>query len=831
MSNCISIEVNMPYPKKDKEPAIIKIELPWYKQLAKDLKMARTTLKFNKKRYISFLLIILLLQSLFSSVIILNKINNSASRNLTKDEYGYHLDLKDLNDSQAYYIVNAENELTEEEKYYKIVGMQKGNVTPTQFKYDIQIEFIGASVPACYQAFVNMYYSTLDSYGDITESFSPLFKILQKQQISNVLCIVSCAIITVFAFFMIYILFSVMTNHYKFTYGIYQSFGANFKKLFSNSIAEFILMNSLMFIPATIVSNAVCLIIALLSDVKFVFFWQAPILGFVFTLIASGIAVFVNMRATASKTPNELIRAADNANHITSPRDSEDLEDLEFPKDTTILSFKRFRKYYLKLICAALAFSVLFVSISFVSKCYNTSLDTDRPSFTADFKLSIITEEVPREEPEDDEDTENEGEHDEDEEDTFLPDSDDVIQSDIVTTVSGQDYDTEIMNNLYKNIPSLKIILKSCSVDLTMINSHILVNKNQVKNLSGVKIDSKSKAYSNVSINSLDNEMIKILDYLGCKVDGSLEDVLENDNMIAISDSCNNSSKFKFKVGDTIRIATDYLRKKNTSGVITADPDDMLREYLSSYDYSYTEYTIGAVIKELPTTQNLPIYANSDLFKEIVGYMPYYDHIDVIMDDNATPKELKDAEYVLRSYSDYYDNVTITQTDAEFYKTVEENKNYPAVFTYISFVLLLVVPIIYMFSQILFYLKRKQEFDVFFALGAQNAQIKKAFLIEGITLTAISSVLYTLISLLSIYGIKYIANSQIWQYIVSTERVIRFQYSVPTVQFIIGLLVVTISAFLSAYIPYRLYVKSCHPIFTGNYLNDFDKNVISGEDD
>ena len=118
------------------------------------------------------------------------------------------------------------------------------------------------------------------------------------------------------------------------------------------------------------------------------------------------------------------------------------------------------------------------------------------PIINVDFKLSIITEEVQREDPDDEEETEADEEDDSDE---FIPDSDDVIQSDIVTTIYGQDYDDPIKEKLYESIPSLKIILKSCTVDLTSINSHLLVTKKQVKNLSGVKVDSNNKAYSNVS--------------------------------------------------------------------------------------------------------------------------------------------------------------------------------------------------------------------------------------------------------------------------------------------------------------------------------------------
>ena len=84
--------------------------------------------------------------------------------------------------------------------------------------------------------------------------------------------------------------------------------------------------------------------------------------------------------------------------------------------------------------------------------------------------------------------------------------------------------------------------------------------------------------------------------------------------------------------------------------------------------------------------------------------------------------------------------------------------------------------------------------------------------------------------MLAIYAIQYVANSQIWQYIISTERTIRFQYSIPVTEFIVGWLVVALSAFMSAYIPYKLYRKLCHPIFTGDYFNASDMSVICGDD-
>ena len=243
-------------------------------------------------------------------------------------------------------LIILENGLEKEARYFKVTGMQKGELEGIpKSKYDVQILFTGGSVTRCYRVFVDMYYSTLASYGEFTEVFSPLYTTVKQTVVADVVCFFIYLLILLAAFVMIYILFSVMTNHYKFTYGIYQSFGANFKKLFGSAVSDFIWLNLLAFLPALVFANLICFIIALIGKVGFVFCWYAPILGFFLTLLASSVAVLVNMRITASKTPNQLIIAADNANHITGPRDSFDIENLEFPRGTTVLSLIRFRKY------------------------------------------------------------------------------------------------------------------------------------------------------------------------------------------------------------------------------------------------------------------------------------------------------------------------------------------------------------------------------------------------------------------------------------------------------------------------------------------------------
>ena len=54
----------------------------------------------------------------------------------------------------------------------------------------------------------------------------------------------------------ILLLYNIRINHFKFTYGIYMSYGADFRKLFSTSIWEIIAVSTVTFLPAAAASVA-----------------------------------------------------------------------------------------------------------------------------------------------------------------------------------------------------------------------------------------------------------------------------------------------------------------------------------------------------------------------------------------------------------------------------------------------------------------------------------------------------------------------------------------------------------------------------------------------
>jgi ABC-type lipoprotein release transport system permease subunit len=227
----------------------------------------------------------------------------------------------------------------------------------------------------------------------------------------------------------------------------------------------------------------------------------------------------------------------------------------------------------------------------------------------------------------------------------------------------------------------------------------------------------------------------------------------------------------------------------------------------------------------------MPVYMNYELFERVIGHRPYFDHVDIILDDSASSDDIKHAGYVLRNHADYYGNMTVNQTDSDFYVGLEENKNYSSVFLYICTILLAVIPIIWIFTQILFYQKRKQEFDVFFAIGADNSEINQIFILEGAIITGLAVLTYVLFGVLAVALLRYVANSEMWQYLVSTERIMRFDFKLPIWQFVLGLVITALGAFLSSYLSLKIYRKNCHSVFTGFEIGDTEQTVIANGDD
>ena len=759
-------------------------------EFIKRIKLSVKSVFFNYKRFICFFVMLFIIETLFSAVITLYVNNNRNQLSYLEENYTYHLQLQNLSETQYYYIVNLRE--PEKQQTFSFVEGHAYRISGTNtYRYDINLRFLG-SVSSSYNSFKSRYYKSIGDDGEFKEFATPLLKFEISHTRNTVICVLTCLFIFAAGCFILYILDSIMVNHYKFIYGIYMTFGANFKKLFGNSLTEMILISLIVFIPSQLVSNLACFIINSVNGLKYLPSLAAILLSLICGILVSGVAVFINIKSVSLKTPLSLISSVDNSNLISSPRTSSDFFGFVFPKSIELLSLKRYRKYIFQLVGSAVAFAVIFLSCIYLGGVYSKTLAHTEPQFSLVFNGTR----------------------------GFSEDEDGRVYE---STNYEYSYNNEIRDYLY-TFDGIDIITKECKTEAIDINSNVKIAKSDLKLTGkGVDLGDGYKAFLNVDYFLIDDDIISEFDRYGYRIEGNLNDVIYGDNVIAITDGFNNSTKFKLKPGDKIYIATDRKRVRTKAGDDSSDFDMLLANFLNAYDYTYTEYTVGAVIKDIPVGKSFGIYFNSGEYTRVTGRAAIIDKVDIKTKDDITPEQYNDLIIYLRGACDYYTNMEFINNDSEIVAQMEKNKNYQSIFVFVSLMLLIVTPLLWMFSQILFYLKRRPEYDIYFALGSVEEEIKKSFITDALVLVIVSGIAYTLLSFIAVGLLTYVINSALY----TASAYMRFSYSFPIVGYLIGLAVNSLSAFLGSYIPYRQYIKACHPVFTGR--EDEQKNELISE--
>ena len=112
---------------------------------------------------------------------------------------------------------------------------------------------------------------------------------------------------------------------------------------------------------------------------------------------------------------------------------------------------------------------------------------------------------------------------------------------------------------------------------------------------------------------------------------------------------------------------------------------------------------------------------------------------------------------------------------------------------------------VWYFSQIMFYRKRRNEFAVLHALGAPDDAFAKIHRLAGGVLSGVAFFVTILVSLLCNYLVFFTVNTLLpWLHL--TES-IRYEFTLSIPARISCVLVSVLCGFLSCELPYRLYTK------------------------
>lgn len=783
--------------------------------LFKNLSSAKKNITYNYKRYICFLVILFLIQTLFAFVLVLYANNNANELNYLEDEYDYHLQLQNLTRDQFYYILDKSN--NDMNPYFEVTRGTETQISGTSnVRYDMYIKFLDRDVDFDYNVFNSSLEKDIAELGENYQVFlSPLYDYEDDLFINTFICFLTCLFIFVCGCIIIYLLDSIMVNHYKFQYGIYMTFGANFKKLFKTAFAEMFVLSVMAFIPSQIVTNISTYAMLKGHGQPYTFNLLSVFLSLILCICVAAVPVFINIKNVSRKTPLYLISALDNTNLISSPRASADILDYTFPGKLEALSVTRFRKYGIKLIASTVSFSLLFFGCMYLGASYLKTLDYRKPEFTINFTgRKVVSEEKDKEDDSKEDDTSGDGSiYDIFENDKQKDDKD-------KSTVYDFTYNDEIKDYLY-SFEGIEAIIKNCSTYAIDINSHVKLSKNQARLFGGETNENGERCYLNALYTVLDREVADIFDYFGYKIEGDIDKVINDSSYVAIPYGYNNADKFKLSVGDTIYIATDS-KMLHSVYYVSGDYDYIMGLMLEGYEFSYAEYTVGAIIRDMPVGVEFPLYMNGEAYTRLTGNEVIYDSIDIIVNPDISNDTYDALLSDLRHAADYYSNMVIHNNNSKVLGEIEKNKNYSSVYLFVAIVLLSVSPVLWFFSQILFYLKRRPEFDMYFSFGSSKRQIRKAYIIDGIIYASVSAVVYTLMAFLLSWLLTAFLNSVFY----APGEYVRFYYSLPAIPYIIGLLVTCAAAFLSSLLPYLTYINACHPIFTGKKFEG-KKDIIS----
>ncbi|MBE6587733.1 MAG: ABC transporter permease [Ruminococcaceae bacterium] len=837
-----------------------------WEYLSRQIKIAFKSVFFNFKQYCCFFAAIFIIQLLFGMMAISSTNNNKVAYDQIAEEYKYHYVIRNLTQGQYNFLVeygkdeafttdrNRQTYYILSEEVDGLGPIERYNTAEQKYEYDIFIRFgkldreTGAiadseTVKKYCERFETYFVSKLASlepgysYQNFTTERTLLLEYENRVAANNVTFWVIAAVLLVLSVFLLTSIYNIRMNQFKFTYGVYMTFGADFKMLFATAFWEMFVIMLATFIPAALVSTLIVFLIYLPSGFGFAFNGWMILLLFVFSLLVVLISVIMPMRITSMRNPMSLIVTEDNSNLVTSPRKSFNLLGKSFPGHYEMYSLWRFRKYNIQLLTSAIIFCALFICGLYLANIYTTDLNYPRAQYTLEINADNTTSAYNK--------TLSDAIHEinkefrtEFKEDLEKFDSEDSEEkfSKTFNAITG----IESTGNATPKEGDLDF-KRSPATEAKYMPSFILVNKKDIKPFaSGFIVYDKEDAYSKYDGEGsykVTNKVVykavnkgnidDLLEFLSqYTIEGDITKILESTpekQYVIVGDSISNISKFNFDVGDVIAASTKTGQVTDVDANLTGTT--LLRNQIRNYEFSYQNLEVCAVIKDIPSG-SVPVYMLNDVYTKVTGrdatttklniytYDSKYGEEDVFMmnDSHITFIENKLRDLVAEDGRSKIGSIVITDLNQLADNNIKEDEHYNELYIAISILILCISPIIWFFSQTLYYFKREKEFNIIQSMGANGSDIRKIYLIGGLSMAVLSLIVSIILSYLGSYAMFYVYNVLVPNF---SGEYVRYTFYMPWYALVIAVVMSVGCGFFSAYLPYKSYFKNRYSLENG----------------
>jgi hypothetical protein len=275
------------------------------------------------------------------------------------------------------------------------------------------------------------------------------------------------------------------------------------------------------------------------------------------------------------------------------------------------------------------------------------------------------------------------------------------------------------------------------NVTIASLNSdHLLLTEQQASSAAGYTVPSTENATYTIATNqyqytAFDEALIDmIVEYDLYDIEGDPYSVLTQENTVIISDSLANTKMFDFKVGDKIMLATfAYSNGKIDGKMLNAQ--ELLRQQILQFGFEYTEYTIGAVIHNSKAGAFLTFGVSNDVYATLADTAAVRRNVTVQVDPMADMETIHAAYDEIRSLMSFYSGSVITQTNEHLQRKLLQMRNLPMLVLILSVLILVICPLVWFFSQILFFGKRRVELDMLASFGATDRELRGMHRVSG----------------------------------------------------------------------------------------------------
>lgn len=510
------------------------------------------------------------------------------------------------------------------------------------------------------------------TYGERT---AVLIRLAEREKTTRLVEFLSVIV----AAFVIMLIFRIRANQFRFRYGVYMAFGADFSKLLETAGWEMLAVAALTILPGAVLGTGLAALLG--GRITFSGLAGSVLPALLWIIAAVLIAVLPSVRMIASSTPVSLIAAQDNSNYVTSPKKSFRIFGRKFPLEYEFFSVVRFRKYYAGVLAAAACFSLLYYTGGFFSGLAEEKRQADLPQF--------------------------------------------------VLTSPDRGFDADVLEEI-SEMDNAGAVVWSDSVNATLISAHVLMTPEQSGAVYGRTVRSGDMTADNLVRFTYYSEFLasQASEFGLWNIEGDASQITPDGNSVAVTVSVGGKKSLDVSPGDEIMIGIPIAFE---SGIDFANLDhrEILSELLDRGDFKYFTVKVAAVIENGDTDEKFTVYLPDRFFTEVTGQDPFVAEAEVYLDREADGADAEKLRTEITNLISHYSGSGIEDTGRVYEKSAAVSSPVPELILAASAALLTLSVPVWAFSQTTFFRKRRLEFYMLRALGGNGRSISGLCLTSG----------------------------------------------------------------------------------------------------